>query len=77
MDEKELKETHEIINDVWQFIKCFAHVVDTDAYWDSMIATADEIWFKHNKSELCRNLTLVCMQHLEKKVHGEKGKQEP
>lgn len=73
MDEKELKETHEIINDVWQFIKCFAHVVDTDAYWDSMIATSDEIWFKHNKSELCKNLLYVCMKYFNDKAQGKKG----
>jgi len=71
VDEKELREIYSIINDIWLFIKCHSHPVNTDAFIDGMIAASDDIWFRHNKSQLCRDLLIVCMKYIEKKLHNE------
>lgn len=71
MTEQELKQIHAIINDVWQFIKNHAAVTDTDEYWDELLASADAIWFKHDKHPLCRTLLTDCAKYIESQVHHE------
>ena len=69
MEQKELHEVHDMINDVWQFIKTHAAVTDKDEYWDELLTSADDIWFKHDKHPLCRGLLTECVKHLEREVH--------
>ncbi len=73
MTEQELKELHSIINDTWQYFKHFSDITDTDAYWDDLIRTADEIWYRHNQHPLCRAYLEATMKYLEKQVHEKRG----
>lgn len=68
MTNEELKQLHSIINDLWQYIKKYADVKDTDEYWEQMFLEANEIGRRHGDHELCVQLLITSMKWMEGKV---------
>ena len=69
MQNNELLELASIMTDVWEWLKKQYPVSDKDEYWDELLSSADDIWFKHDKHPLCRGLLTECVKHLEREVH--------
>lgn len=69
MQNTEISELARIMTDLWNWLKGHIEVVDTDAYWDDLIRTADEIWYRHDKHPLCRAYLEATMKYLESQMH--------
>jgi hypothetical protein len=48
-----LVEIHNFINDLWAYLKKYAHTPDTDPdFWHNVIHDADVIWKKYGQDDM-------------------------
>lgn len=66
----ELRKIHDIINDVWRFMKKYYPAKDADEYWSAMTDEANDIWLKHDKHVFCQKMIITCMKYLQGRNDG-------
>ena len=62
----DLQNAHEMINDLWRFLKTFYCFKEDDAYWESLIEVANKLSKKYG-STFMDSLLLCCVDDIERR----------
>ena len=70
VNENELHQIHDIITDIWLFLKKYypknCPHFNSDEYWSDAMQDANNIWLKHDRNILCQKMITVCIKYLQK-----------
>lgn len=72
MNETELRQMHDIINDVWKLLKANTDTRDDDEYWDNLISAGNDIWERHDRHPLSMIMVSAVCEYLDKEHQRKK-----
>ena len=61
----------EMFQDVWNFLKKYRDIKDTEEYWKNVVKESAAICGKHSEySEYCRQIMIATVDELERRAKG-------
>lgn len=61
---------HAVVNDLWQFLKKYSGIKDSDEYWSEMLDDANAISKKHDSHPLCNEFLIASMEYFSETANG-------
>lgn len=61
----------DMFQDIWNFLKKYHDIEDTEEYWEKVVKESAAICAKHNNySEYCSQIIMATVEELERRAKG-------